>query len=218
VFDGRDATLRADDILYGNGIAGSGTGANQCVIWSAFARRGVGLSANQGSNGSTSDGAFAYDLPASCTPNFLIDNGDDSIEEVCQGTTVVSYEFVFYEQNAYDTDTSFTASGLPAGASATFSPTTMKDTGLFTMTVTGIPGGASGTFPITVTPGGDASKSKNVDLVINPTNPDLLDGDTEFATDGVSFTSFSDNQTINVAPGVNLDLRLPNTAFNGTLV
>jgi extracellular elastinolytic metalloproteinase len=216
--DGRNAILQADDVLYGNGIAGSGTGPNQCIIWSAFARRGVGLSANQGSTNSTSDGAHAYDLPATCTPNYLIDNGDDKIEEICQGTTSASYDFVFYEQNAYDTPTGFVATGLPAGASATFSPATMQDTGLFSMTITGIPAGATGNFPITVTPGGDATKSKSVDLVINPTNPNVLDGDTDFSTDGNTFTSFSNNQTISIAPGVNLDLRLPASAFNGTLI
>ena len=216
--DGRNAILNADDVLYGNGVAGSRTGPNRCIIYSAFARRGVGLSANQGNTNSTSDGAFAYDLPALCTPNYLIDNGDDKIEEICQGTTSASYDFVFYEQNAYDTPTGFVATGLPAGASATFSPATMQDTGLFSMTITGIPAGATGNFPITVTPGGDATKSKSVDLIINPTNPNVLDGDTDFSTDGSTFTSFSNNQTISIAPGVNLDLRLPASAFNGTLI
>lgn len=216
--DGRNAILRADDVLYGNGVAGSGTGPNQCIIWSAFARRGVGLSANQGLTTSTSDGNSAFDLPATCTPNFLIDNGDDEIEEICQGTTSASYAFVFYEQNAYDIDTPFSAVGLPAGATATFTPATMKDTGLFTMTVTGIPASATGNFPISVVPGGDATKAKSVDLVINPTNPNLLDGDTEFAVNGGTYASFSNNQTITVASDINLDLRLPATAFNGTLV
>jgi hypothetical protein len=38
-------------------------GANQCVIWEAFARRGLGYSALQGSTGSKADGTEAYDLP-----------------------------------------------------------------------------------------------------------------------------------------------------------
>ena len=53
--DGRDAILAADQALYG--------GANQCTIWIAFARRGLGYSANQGSTGSKTDGTEAYDLP-----------------------------------------------------------------------------------------------------------------------------------------------------------
>lgn len=216
--EARNAILDADDVLYGNGVAGSRTGANRCIIYSAFARRGVGLSANQGTIGSTSDGAAAYDLPATCSPNFLIDNGDAGLNEICENTTSTVYDFVFYEQNAYDTDTSFVASGLPAGASVTFSPATMKDTGLFSMIVTGIPAGTTGTFPINITPGGDASKARSVSLVINPTNPDLTDGDTEFSIDSAAFATFSTGANIEFLPGSDIDLRLPASAFNGTLI
>lgn len=217
--DGRDAILQADQNLYG--------GANQCIIWSAFARRGLGANASQGGNppfstgnNSTSDGNADFTLPTGlgCTPDFLIDNGDDALEEVCQGTTSVVYDFVFYEQNAYDTDTPFVASGLPAGSTATFTPATMKDTGLFSMVVSGIPAGTTGTFPISVTPGGDAAKLKTVSLVINPTNPDLTDGDTEYAIDSGTFTSFTPGANIEFLPGSDLDLRLPATAFNGTIL
>lgn len=57
--DGRDAILAADRLLYG--------GDNQCLIWEAFARRGLGYSANQGSTGNKSDGTEAFDMPPSCT-------------------------------------------------------------------------------------------------------------------------------------------------------
>jgi len=53
--DGRDAILAADNAIYG--------GANQCIIWEAFARRGLGFSASQGSTASRSDGVEAFDLP-----------------------------------------------------------------------------------------------------------------------------------------------------------
>ena len=54
--DGRDAILAADLAIYG--------GANECVIWDAFAKRGLGLSADQGSSGSRSDGTEAFDIPS----------------------------------------------------------------------------------------------------------------------------------------------------------
>ncbi len=57
--DGRNAILAADTALTG--------GANQCRIWAAFARRGLGASANQGSSNNRADGAAAFDLPAQCT-------------------------------------------------------------------------------------------------------------------------------------------------------
>jgi hypothetical protein len=57
--DGRDGILAADLALTG--------GANQCEIWRAFAKRGLGASASQGASNNRSDGVAAFDLPASCT-------------------------------------------------------------------------------------------------------------------------------------------------------
>jgi hypothetical protein len=53
--DGRDAILLADELLYG--------GKYQCAIWNAFARRGLGLSASQGSITDVNDGTEAFDVP-----------------------------------------------------------------------------------------------------------------------------------------------------------
>ena len=53
--DGRDGILAADAALYG--------GAYSCLIWEAFARRGLGFSASQGSSTSIADGTAAFDLP-----------------------------------------------------------------------------------------------------------------------------------------------------------
>ena len=60
--DSRNGILLADQNLTG--------GANQCLIWRAFAKRGLGASANQGSSDNTNDGTQAFDVPASaCGPN-----------------------------------------------------------------------------------------------------------------------------------------------------
>ena len=56
--DGRDGILAADVALYG--------GANQCLIWEAFANRGLGFSADQGSSNDRADGTEAFDMPPSC--------------------------------------------------------------------------------------------------------------------------------------------------------
>ncbi|WP_068598684.1 T9SS-dependent M36 family metallopeptidase [Vaginella massiliensis] len=53
--DGRDAILAADEA--------NNNGENKCEIWSAFARRGLGYSANQGSANSRTDGTAAFDMP-----------------------------------------------------------------------------------------------------------------------------------------------------------
>jgi hypothetical protein len=53
--DGRDAILEADTLLY--------EGAYSDQIWQAFAQRGVGFSAIQGTSASRSDNQEAFDLP-----------------------------------------------------------------------------------------------------------------------------------------------------------
>ena len=53
--DGRDAMLAADEALH--------DGANTDLLWAAFARRGLGFSAEQGSANSTADNVEAFDLP-----------------------------------------------------------------------------------------------------------------------------------------------------------
>jgi hypothetical protein len=57
--DGRDAILAAESALT--------AGANKCEIWRAFAKRGLGVSANQGNPADRFDGTEAFDLPAACT-------------------------------------------------------------------------------------------------------------------------------------------------------
>ncbi len=57
--DGRDAILQADEMING--------GVNKCMIWKAFANRGLGFSAVQGSTSSRGDGTEAFDLPDLCS-------------------------------------------------------------------------------------------------------------------------------------------------------
>ena len=67
--DARDAILQADLLLTG--------GDHQCLLWEAFARRGLGLSADQGSPNSQSDGTEAFDVPQTCL-DMLFDDGFES--------------------------------------------------------------------------------------------------------------------------------------------
>jgi hypothetical protein len=55
---GRNGILDADLALTG--------GDNQCLIWQAFAKRGLGFSAEQRSSKKTADGTAAFDLPPEC--------------------------------------------------------------------------------------------------------------------------------------------------------
>ncbi|MEM7186055.1 MAG: M36 family metallopeptidase [Bacteroidota bacterium] len=70
--DGRDAIFAADLALYG--------GANECLLWDAFAKRGLGVSADQGSSGSRGDGTEAFDTPSG-TAQFTAP-GDVCVNEV----------------------------------------------------------------------------------------------------------------------------------------
>lgn len=73
--DGRDAILAADEALF--------DGANQCLIWEAFAKRGLGFSAEQGSSQNSSDGTEAFDVP----PTIEILCPEDMEVTIPEGTT-----------------------------------------------------------------------------------------------------------------------------------
>lgn len=62
--DGRDAILAADQALYG--------GANQCLIWEVFARRGLGYLADQGSSFSRADGTESFEALPTCIQELKI--------------------------------------------------------------------------------------------------------------------------------------------------
>jgi hypothetical protein len=125
--DGRDAILEADEISNG--------GANRCIIWRAFARRGLGLSANQGSSNSKSDGTEAFDVPVDCQlgvndngsiqNNFIIypnpSKGEINIKaRQAMGDVSISIfdvhgRKVFAQQLEMNTVANFTTNGLKTG-------------------------------------------------------------------------------------------------------
>lgn len=58
--DARDAILLADDIMYGS--------RHRCQIWEAFARRGMGYYASQGSSNAVGDETVDFTYPPFCLP------------------------------------------------------------------------------------------------------------------------------------------------------
>ncbi|MCB0640074.1 MAG: T9SS-dependent M36 family metallopeptidase, partial [Phaeodactylibacter sp.] len=56
--DGRDGILLADELFYNS--------QNRCIIWEAFAKRGLGFSAYQGSSNDRNDQVEAFDLAPWC--------------------------------------------------------------------------------------------------------------------------------------------------------
>jgi len=77
--DGRDAILAADQALYG--------GLHQCIIWEAFARRGLGVSAVQGSSGVVTDNVEAFDVP------------DLEIDKIANNTLTTDGSTITYDFN-----------------------------------------------------------------------------------------------------------------------
>jgi hypothetical protein len=61
----RDAIIAADAALTGNPAEGV-PGANECLIWQTFARRGLGVDADQGDFESKTDGTEGFAVPAHC--------------------------------------------------------------------------------------------------------------------------------------------------------
>lgn len=79
--DARDAILAAD-------VANNG-GANECLIWSAFAKRGMGVNATDGGTSNSLNVVENFDLPAQCADgcgNGICELGEDC--NTCPGDCV----------------------------------------------------------------------------------------------------------------------------------
>lgn len=153
--DGRNAILQADVNLTG--------GANQCTIWGAFAGRGLGFSASQGSSGSTNDGTPAFDIPPSC--NFL--GVTPPTQNVCAGQNAI-YNVTVGE--AFSSPVTMTATGHPAGTTASFSPNpVITIPGSADLTIGNTAGAAAGSYTITIT-GDDSVTSSDFDVELNVLN------------------------------------------------
>jgi hypothetical protein len=60
--DARDAIIAAEAALTGDGVVGE----NTCLIWEVFARRGLGVDADQGDPANKTDGTEGYAVPERC--------------------------------------------------------------------------------------------------------------------------------------------------------
>lgn len=77
--DGRDAILQADVLNF--------AGANRCLIWRTFARRGLGFSSDQGSSEDAFDGTTAYDTPPTCSDTDFA-YFTSSSQTICAGSSI----------------------------------------------------------------------------------------------------------------------------------
>ncbi len=82
---GRDAILKADTLLYG--------GQYSCIIWDAFAKRGLGIYANEGSTNTISDGSADFTTPTGFTFTKHVDKDSAQDGEQLTYTFTVTTSF-----------------------------------------------------------------------------------------------------------------------------
>ena len=100
-----------------------------------------------------------------CTgPTFNISSGD--LGNCGADTAVTTVNFT--TENGFNEVTTFSVTGLPAGAVASFSPTALSADGTTTLTVSGLNSVTDGTYPIQIV-GTSTSLTKNLSV-------DLIDG------------------------------------------
>jgi len=149
----------------------------------------------------------------------------NSIVNVCKPNDGV-FNLNFNTLSSYNTLTSFSATGIPSGASVTFSPTSLSTEGTFSMTVSNIGSLAIGEYPITITGTGNETNSIDVILkvldssfgILTPTAP--LNNATGVE---ISNTLFTWNKDLNATsydfdlaedPGFNTILKTTNVTTN----
>ncbi|MFK8101342.1 MAG: T9SS-dependent M36 family metallopeptidase [Saprospiraceae bacterium] len=123
MIDGRDAILLADQEIY--------NGANQCLIWEVFARRGFGASASQGSAFNRFDQVEAFDLPLICQTPVVAPNANFTVDfmENCTG------DFNFTDQSV-DVPQSWDWTFGDGGTSTEQNPTHIYEaSGTYTVTL-----------------------------------------------------------------------------------
>jgi len=153
--DSRNAILTADQNLFG--------GAHLCTLWAAFAKRGIGYSALQGSSNSASDQTPAFDLPPA--PSFTTQPVSTAIcagSNVTFTTVVTGYHLTYNWQVSTNGGTTWT-NVSPAVTTAT-------------LTLTAITGSMNGYQYRCVATGGCPSASVNssvATLTVNTTTPTI---------------------------------------------
>ncbi len=145
--DGRDAILRADTLLY--------NGLYSCAIWSAFARRGMGVKAKQGSSDSYTDQVADYTLPDAVVKKMVDKSIADQNQELnytinvsCKCVPITNYKVVdtlnanlvdYVSGGMYDAPTntvSFTVPSLLEGQNQLLNFTAKVKTGTYFTPVT----------------------------------------------------------------------------------
>lgn len=209
----RDAILAADQLLYG--------GANKCLIWEAFAKRGLGFSAQSGTNG-RGDEIEAFDMPATyCLPSVEMTTNVNSLASN-GGAMQVQINIINNAEIAIGGIE--VTEAMPAGTSVVNASDSFTSAGN-QLTFSGISVPANSTHTITVTLSvntpSEAVMLLRDDLEANPfawtaspglnqfvwTTEDAFSGDYSFKTtnpDNLSNLTLTWNEPLNVTAGTHL--------------
>ncbi len=215
--DARDAILTAEALLYGN--------VHRCALWQAFAGRGMGFSAVQGSSSVVGDEVAAFNMPPYCLPPTQIPLAafvSDSISIGCGGIvhfTDQSVQAFDWHWNFGDQTSSilqspahtFTAPGTylvklvvtnPLGADSVTHVVTVTPT--FTASITATPGAVCGGSPVSLNATASGSNNRSYQVSSIPYAPVAGSGTTVSLNDdqmstakpiGFTFSFFGQNYT-----------------------
>ncbi|MCC7246621.1 MAG: M36 family metallopeptidase [Saprospiraceae bacterium] len=114
---GRDAILLADEINYNN--------ADTCLIYSVFARRGLGVNADQGSEDSATDGTENFDPIPTCVKELKISKTTDTPTIEPEGTASFTIKITNHKDE--------TAAGVVVTENVSFglTPTSISNNGTY---------------------------------------------------------------------------------------
>ena len=154
--------------MYGstNGTSWTQLGASQTVTMAQNVY--VGLAVSNRNTSSLATATFdnvSLTTPAPPSPNFSLSASLSSMT-MTQGTGSTN-TVTITPQFGFNGNVSFSASGLPAGVTASFNPSTTATTSTLTLTAAGT--AAVGTFPVTITgTSGSLTNTLTISLIVNP--------------------------------------------------
>jgi len=156
-----DGTINSYSWTFPNGNPGSSTEANASVTFSSPGTQTVSLQVTD------DDGATSQPVTRAITvANFALSSTPSS-QAIAPGGAA-SYSVAVSSQNGFTGPVNFAVAGLPAAATASFSPATITGSGTTTLgivTTTSIP---AGTYPLVITgTSGPLTRTVNVTLVVN---------------------------------------------------
>jgi subtilisin-like proprotein convertase family protein len=121
---------------------------------------------------------FAF-IVTGLSSNFSMISTSDEQTACLDGSATFNFNFT----NSGATPTTFSAAGLPTGATALFSPASMSATGSFTMTVSNLQNAVPGVYPVTVT-GNNGTETETRTVMLKVSSADFLNVSLAAPTNG----------------------------------